>query len=84
MVDGQNTVLKTASGNTSFVNGVLLSYSTDTDISFRVTIDGIVPVVSGDKLRVLRMEEIDDSGNVVSGSMFTISQPLAGRTPAAD
>ncbi len=83
MADGQNAARKTASGNASFVNGALLSYSTDKDVSFRVKIDGIVPRMSGDKLKVLQIDEIDDSGNIVSGSMFTISQPLAGRTPAA-
>ena len=82
-LDGRNAAQQSASGDAAFVNGELLSYSTNHDVGMIVTIDGMVPPASGDQVMVLQIEEIDNSGNVVPGSVITISQPVTGSVPAA-
>jgi hypothetical protein len=82
-LDGRNAAQQSASGDAAFVNGELLSYSTNHDVGMIVTIDGTVPQTASDQVMVLQIEEIDNSGNVVPGSVITISQPVAGSAPAA-
>jgi hypothetical protein len=79
LVDGRNAARQSGSGTTVFVNGALLSYSTNQDVSLDVTIDGIVPQTEADKVMVLLVKEIDNSGSVVPGSMILISQPVGGQ-----
>jgi len=79
LVDGRNAARQSGSGATVFVNGALLSYSTNQDVSLDVTIDGIVPQTQADKVMVLQVKEIDNSGSVVPGSTILISQPLGGQ-----
>ena len=79
LVDGRNAARQSGSGTTVFVNGALLSYSTNQDVSLDVTIDGIVPQTQADKVMVLLVKEIDNSGSVVPGSMILISQPVGGQ-----
>jgi hypothetical protein len=81
-LDGRNAAQQSASGDAAFVNGELLSYSTNHDVGMTVTIDGMVPQTASDQVMVLQIEEIDNSGNVVPGSVITISQPVAGSAPA--
>jgi hypothetical protein len=81
-LDGHNAATQTAAGSAAFVSGELLSYSVDHDVSFIVTIDGVVPRTNGGQVTVLQLEEIDNTGSVVPGSISTISQPVAGE-PAA-
>ena len=81
-LDGRNAALQTANGNAAFVNGELLSYSTNHDVGMVVTIDGTVPQNAADPFMVLEVEEIDNSGGVVPGSVLTITQPVSGQTPA--
>ena len=78
LLNGRNAAQQSASGSTAFVNGALLSYSPDNDVSLEVTIDGIVPRTQGGQVIVLQVKEIDNSGSVVPGSEITISQPVAG------
>lgn len=80
-LDGRNAALQSASGDAAFVNGEILSYSTSHDVGMIVTIDGMVPQTESDQVMVLQIEEIDNSGNVVPGSVITISQPVAGSVP---
>jgi len=82
-LDSRNAARQTASGSAAFVNGELLSYSTDHDIGMVVTIDGTVPANASGSLSVLRVEELDNSGNVVPGSVLVISQPVAGPSSPA-
>lgn len=82
-LDGRNAAQQSASGDAAFVNGELLSYSTNHDVGMIVTIDGMVPQTSSDQVMVLQIEEIDNSGNVVPGSVITISQPVTGSVPVA-
>ena len=84
MLDGRGAARQTASGSAAFVNGALLSYSTDHDVGIVVTVDGSVPPDVSGSLSVLQLTEIDNAGNVVPGSALTISQPVAGpASPAA-
>ena len=78
LLNGRNAAQQSASGSTAFVNGALLSYSPNNDVSLEVTIDGIVPRTQGGQVIVLQVKEIDNSGGVVPGSEITISQPVAG------
>ena len=82
-LDGVNAAHQSANGNAAFVNGELLSYSTNHDVGLVVTIDGTVPKTESDQLMVLQVKEIDNSGNVVPGSVITISQPMAGQPDPA-
>jgi len=78
IVDGNNAAYQTASGSTAFVNGVILSYPTTKDVSFTVTIDGTVPASAAGTVTVLRMVEIDNTGNAVPGSESVIIPSVAG------
>ena len=83
-LDDRNAARQTASGSAAFVNGELLSYSTDHDVGIVVTIDGSVPANASGSLGVLHVEELDNGGNVVPGSVLVVSQPVAGSaSPAA-
>jgi len=83
ILDGRNAAQQSASGSTVFVNGALLSYSTNNDVSLEVTIDGVVPQMQGGQVMVLQVKEIDNSGSVVPGSVITTSQPVAGEPATA-
>jgi hypothetical protein len=81
VVDGRNAAQQTASGSAAFVSGEILSYPTSHDVSLIVTIDGSVPGIGSDQLMLLQVEEIDNSGNVVPGSVIAITRPLAVQSP---
>ena len=76
--NGRNAAQQSASGSTAFVNGEILSYPNNNDISLSVTIDGVVPQAQAGQVIVLQVEELDNGGNVVPGSVITLSQPVAG------
>jgi hypothetical protein len=77
-LDGRNAARQTASGSAAFVNGEILSYSTDHDVGIVVTIDGTVPSDASGSLTVLTVEELDNGGNVIPGSVLAVSQPVTG------
>jgi hypothetical protein len=81
IVDGNNAALQTASGSAAFINGGLLSYPTDHDVSFTVTIDGTVPGAAAGTVTLLDMVELDNAGSPVPGSQSIVSRP--GAAPAA-
>ena len=81
-LDGRNAAYLAKSGSVAFVNGELLSYSTNHDVGMVVTVDGIVPSGTAGTLMVLQVDEIDNSGRIVPGSTLTIRQPVAAQTPA--
>ncbi len=83
IVDGRNAAQQSASGSAAFVNGALLSYPEYNDVSLEVTVDGVVPPVQHDQVMVLQVEEINNSGGVVPGSIITLTQPMAGQPAAA-
>jgi len=82
-LDGRDAARQTATGSTAFVNGALLSYSTDHDIGIVVTVDGTVPANASMPLPVLTVKELDNGGNAVPGSDLVIRQPVAGSTATA-
>ncbi|MDD1687529.1 hypothetical protein [Methanoregula sp.] len=82
ILDGNNAAQQTASGSAAFINGEILSYSINRDVSFTVTIAGTVPASATGTVTVLDLVEIDNTGNVVPGSEILISQPVAGATVA--
>jgi len=65
------------------VNGALLSSSTNNDVSREVIINGVVPLIQGDQVLMLQVEEIDNSGIVVPGSVIRLSHPVAGQPAPA-
>ncbi|MDP3565466.1 MAG: hypothetical protein Q8R70_13360, partial [Methanoregula sp.] len=67
----------------AFVNGEILSYPNSNDISLQVTVDGFVPQAQSDQVMLLQVEEIDNTGNIVPGSVITLSQPVAGQPATA-
>jgi hypothetical protein len=79
LLNSRNAAQQSASGSVAFVNGEIMSYPTTNDVYLDVTIDGDVLQTHDDLMTVLQVEEIDNSGNVVPGSVLTISQPLAGQ-----
>jgi hypothetical protein len=80
ILNGRNAAQQSASGSAAFVNGVLLSYPTDNDVSMTVTIQGTVPPDASGQLMVMQVEEIDNTGNIVPGSTLTINQPVTGES----
>jgi hypothetical protein len=82
IVDGRDAARQTATGNAAFLNGALLSYPTNHDVGFTVTVTGAVPVSAGSSLMMLQVEELDNAGTVVPGSVLSITQPVAGSSPA--
>jgi len=80
IVDGKNAARQTASGNVAFLNGALLSYPTTRDVGFTVTITGTVPAAATTQVMVLQVEELDNAGSIVPGSILTITQPVAGQS----
>jgi hypothetical protein len=82
--NGRNAAQQSASGSAAFVNGAILSYSNNNDVTLSVTVNGIVPQTPDAQVMLLQVEEIDNSNNVVPGSIITLSQPVAGQTVTAD
>jgi len=76
-VDGIPAAGQRASGDAAFVNGYLLSYGTNHDVSLSVTVTGTVPFLPGQQVMLMNIEELDNSGSVVPGSSITISRPGA-------
>jgi hypothetical protein len=83
MTNGIPAARQTSKGTAAFVNGVLISCPTTYDVSFVVTLKGGVPATAGPKVILLQAEEIDNSGNVVPGSVMTVSRPVPGSTVTA-
>lgn len=80
VVDGIPAAQQTATGTAAFVNGALISYPTSHDVSVVVTISGMVPATASPEVVLLQAEEIDNGGNVVPGSVLTLSRPVSGLT----
>jgi len=78
ILDGNNAARQTAAGNAAFLNGPLLAYPVNRDVSFTVTVSGIVPPGASGQLTLLQLEEIDNTGNIVPGSLSTVSEPVEG------
>ncbi|OPY39135.1 MAG: hypothetical protein A4E35_00369 [Methanoregula sp. PtaU1.Bin051] len=75
--NGIAAATQAASGDAAFVNGYLLSYGTNHDVSFVVTVKGTVPATAGPEVLLLKIMELDNSGSVVPGSVISVSRPVA-------
>ncbi|AGB01638.1 hypothetical protein Metfor_0575 [Methanoregula formicica SMSP] len=82
VVDGHNSAQQTASGTAAFINGMVLSYSVNHDVRFTVTVTGTVPPAATGSVTVIDLIEIDNTGNIMSGSEIVVSQPAAGSPTA--
>jgi len=78
VVDGRNAARQEATGNVAFVNGEILSYPTDRDVSLTVIIDGGVPADATGSEKVHTLEELNNTGDIVPGSVLTLNQLVAG------
>ena len=68
IVDGRNAARQTGAGKAVFVDGEILSYPTDRDVSIEVTVRGLVPRNTSGPLTVLQVGEVDNTGGIVPGS----------------
>ncbi len=75
--DGIPAARQSAEGSALFVNGYLLSYTTNRDVAVSVIVEGFVPADTGATITLLVVQELDNSGMPVLGSVVTISQPVA-------
>lgn len=84
ILDGNNAARQTAAGSAAFINGEILSYSVNHDVSYTVTVNGRVPSSATGSVLLLDEVEIDNTGAPVPGSEIAISQPVQGSvvTPA--
>jgi hypothetical protein len=80
VVDGIPAAQQTVAGTAAFVNGALISYPTNHDVSMVITLDGVVPAVANPAVMLWRAEEIDNGGNAVPISVLMISKPVLGLT----
>jgi hypothetical protein len=79
-VDGYTGDRESSTGRVAFINGFVLSYPTDRDVSVGISVSGTVPDNAGPSVRLLTVRELDNSGQAVPGSMIMISEPVS--TPA--
>ncbi len=76
MVNGRPAAVIPVTGSTAFINGFLLSYPNNNDVAVNVAVTGIVP--SGvSSVNLLQVLEQNNAGQTVSGSVQTISEPVA-------
>jgi hypothetical protein len=81
--NGRYAAQQSASGSAAFVNGEILSYPNSNDISLQVIIDGVIPQTQSNQVMLQQVEEIDNSNNIVPGSVITLNQPVAGQPSTA-
>jgi len=75
MVDGRPAAVIPAQGNTAFINGFLLSYPNNNDVSVSASVKGIVPTgVSSVKL--LQVSQLNNAGQTIPGAVQTISESV--------
>jgi len=78
MVDGNQAAVFQKFGNTVFINGYLLSYPVTRDVEVRVALEGAVPPSRGEStFSVLRAIELNNQGQVVSGSEQTVKGTIS-------
>ena len=76
IVDGYPGAQQTSEGRVAFVNGFVLSYSTDIDVSVEITVSGTVPRDAGPSVTLLTVRELDNGGLVIPGSAIMVSEPV--------
>jgi hypothetical protein len=82
VVDGRRAAVYQKTGATVFINGYLLSYPTSQDVAVEIHVEGYTPPVpAGSSFAVLRIVELNNQGQPVSGSVQTVSRKLVSVTP---
>jgi hypothetical protein len=82
IVDGRRTAVFRKTGSTVFINGYLLSYPTSRDVAVKIKVDGYAPSVpAGSPFTVLRVIELNNQGQLISGSEQTVSRLTGSVTP---
>jgi hypothetical protein len=76
VVDGLPAAQQSARGRVIFINGFLLSYSTNRDVRVEVTVSGTVPEDKVSNITVLRIQELDNGGMPVPEGIITITEPV--------
>ena len=80
IVDGYTGDRETSTGRVAFVNGFVLSYSTDHDVRIEVSVSGTVPQADSGSVILMSVRELDNGGSAVPGSILTIEEPAATPT----
>jgi hypothetical protein len=81
-VDGNRAAVFQNTGSTVFINGYLLSYPTSRDVTVEIQVEGYTPSdPPGSTFIVLRIVELNNQGQVVSGSEQTVTRKLASIGP---
>ncbi len=76
-VNGIQGAVIPQTGNYVFVNGFLLSYPTNRDVSVKVALEGMAPVDPGQsQFTVFQMQELNNENQPVGGSVQTITRDL--------
>jgi hypothetical protein len=81
LTDGIPADKESGDGSVMFINGFVLSYPTNRDVSLEVTVAGTVPG-GVSSVTVLRVQELDNSGAPVPGSTITITEPVSVPAPS--
>jgi len=80
IVDGYTGDREASTGRVAFINGFVLSYSTDHDVSLEVSVSGAVPQSAEGEVMLMSVRELDNAGVVVPGNTVTIEEPVATPT----
>jgi hypothetical protein len=76
-VNGIQGAVIPQTGNYVFVNGFLLSYPTNRDVSVKVALEGMAPIATGEsQFTVFQMQELNNENQPVGGSVQTITRNL--------
>jgi hypothetical protein len=76
MVNGIPAAAIPAKGNTVFINGFLLSYPTNDDVSVSGSVTGIVPA-GVSSVNLLQVLQLNNAGQIIPGAVQSISEPVA-------
>lgn len=82
MVNGIPAAVIPVRGNTAFINGFLLSYPNNDDVSVSASVTGIVPA-GVSSVVLLQVLQLNNAGQIIPGAVQTISEPVVvPSTPA--
>jgi hypothetical protein len=75
MVNGRPAAVIPAKGNTVFINGFLLSYPDNNDVSVSASVTGIIPT-GVSSVNLLQVSQLNNAGQTIPGAVQTISEPV--------
>ncbi len=75
LANGRPAAVIPGKGNTVFINGFLLSYPNNNDVSVSASVTGIVP--NGvSSVNLLQVSQLNNAGQTIPGAVQTISEPV--------